>query len=370
MEKEVVIIIGTRPEAIKMIPIYFALKKEDNYRVKIVSTGQHKELVDQVYDFFLVNPEIRIKIRRNNENLADLSSILIKKISITLKKLNPDFVIVQGDTTSALCASLAAFYLKLQVLHVEAGLRTYDRQNPFPEEMNRQIIDKIADFHFSPTEKAAFNLTTEGIKKVYVVGNTAIDALFLGIENIKEYEEEYEHKFKDILKPLRRNILITGHRRESFGLGFKNITRAIKELSIKYLNYNFIYPVHLNPNVSKIVNIKLSNIPNIKLIEPVNYGEMIFLMLKSYLILTDSGGIQEEAPSLNIPVLVMRNTTERQEGIEAGCSLLVGTSTDQIVQKTSFILDNKEEYQKMANAKNPYGTGNTATDITKILNNL
>lgn len=361
---------GTRPEAIKLIPVYLELKKDKRNEVKILSTGQHNELLDQVFNFFDHEPDIRINLTHENKDLADLTSGLLNKLYSQLVILNPDLLIVQGDTTSAFCAALAAYYLKIKVAHVEAGLRTQDKYDPFPEELNRVLISKLADIHFAPTKLSYDNLLKEGVKNIYCVGNTAIDTIKMGLDLGIMDNVKYLQRFECILDKNKKSILITCHRRESIGIRLHNIFTAIKKLADKYSEFSFIFPVHLNPDIKSAAYKQLDEIRNLKLIDPVNYGEMIFLINNSYLILTDSGGLQEEAPSLNKPVVVLRNKTERTEGLEVGCSILAGTDTKKIINTVSNILDNKERYNEMASKINPYGDGTSAKQIRKIIHNL
>lgn len=367
--KKAIIIVGTRPEAIKLIPLYKYLKehKEQLYiEPTLISTGQHKEMLDQIFDFFEVQPEYSLNIMRKNQSLNELASKLIKELDAKFTQINPNIVIVQGDTTSAFAGSLASYYGKIKIAHVEAGLRTYDRFSPYPEEANRQMIGSMADYHFTPTEKASENLILEQKKEVICVGNTVIDSLMLCLSKVKSKEAEYKTKFVDLLD-LKSQVLVTGHRRENFGKGFKNICESLKLLATKHEDTRFIYPVHLNPNVQQIVKEKLSEVKNISLIEPLPYDELVFLMSKSFMILTDSGGIQEEAPSLGIPLLVMRDTTERPEGISAGCAQLVGTEKDAIVNAYEKIVGDKNLYNQMSNVPNPYGDGHSSKRIAKHL---
>jgi len=368
MTKKILILMGTRPEAIKLIPLYLELKRND-FKVELVSTGQHLDMIKQVLDFFNVTLDSTIKITRLTNSLAELTAQLFIEIENLLVNNRPDLVIVQGDTTSAYVGSMCAFYNKIPVAHIEAGLRTNNKYSPFPEEINRTIISEIADFHFAPTSKNASNLLSLNKQNVFVTGNTVIDALQLAKPVLAIKAEKYQAKFADVVKGAKMNILITGHRRESFGHGFQEICEAIRDLSKEYSDYNFIYPVHLNPQVKEIVHQYLENISNVYLIEPLAYDDLLFIMSNSKLILTDSGGIQEEAPSFNIPLVVMRNETERQEGIDANCSVLAGTQKESIVASFHSIMRNTEVYNKMATAKNPYGDGTASKQIVEILKN-
>ncbi len=366
MRKTILILIGTRPEAIKLIPLYMELK-DSNFNVQLVSTGQHLDMINQVLDFFNVKLDITLSITRVTNSLSELTGQLFIEIENVLKKTKPDLVIVQGDTTSAFVGSMCAFYNKIPVAHIEAGLRTNNKYSPFPEEINRTIISEIADFHFAPTNRNATNLLSLNKNNVFVTGNTVIDALHMAEPVLKNNAEKYHARFADVVKTSKMNVLITGHRRESFGHGFQQICEAIRDLSKEYSDYNFIYPVHLNPQVKDIVHQYLENISNVYLLEPLAYDDLLFIMSNSKLILTDSGGIQEEAPSFNIPLLVMRNETERQEGIDANCSVLAGTQKESIMTSFHTIMRNTEIYEKMASATNPYGDGTASKQIVEIL---
>lgn len=357
--KKLLFIFGTRPEAIKIIPIYKKFKESNLFDVKICITAQHREMLDDVMEFFEIKADYDLDLMKKNQTLEELSSNVLNKVSSILNNEKFDLVFVHGDTTTSFFSALAAFYSKIDVAHIEAGLRTYDIYSPYPEELNRQCTARIAKYHFVPTEKSKQNLLNESVnfKNIYVVGNSVIDALFLTLKKLPNPQ---------IPNP-KPYILITGHRRENFGEGFLNICNAIKELAIKYKNYDFIYPVHLNPNVREPVFKILSDLSNVKLIEPVNYPKFVQLMANSYLILTDSGGIQEEAPSLKKPVLVMRSTTERPEALNAGMIKLVDTNKEKIVQEVSQLIENKDEYNQMIKGTNPYGDGKTNEKIFKII---
>lgn len=363
--KKIGIILGTRPEAIKLLPVYQALKSHDSIDPILISTGQHKKMLDQIFDFFEVEPQIELNVMKENQSLAGLSSVLFAEIDkvITIHKL--DMLVVQGDTTSAMIGSMIGYYNRIAVAHVEAGLRTYDKFSPFPEEVNRRIIGLTADYHFAPTKRAADILRAEKVNNVYEVGNTVIDSLTFAKTKIDKQLSTYKLRFD--FDPDKNLVLITGHRRESFGGPFESICQAILELARKYPEINFVYPVHLNPNVQQPVRRLLNDAPNIYLIEPVPYDEMIYLMSRAYLILTDSGGIQEEAPTLNVPVIVMREKTERPEGIEAGCSILSGTDKSRIIGLFDRLHHSSELREKMKAAVNPYGDGKSAKRIAKIL---
>lgn len=374
MKKKILVVFGTRPEAIKMASIIKEFQKyKDIFEVKICVTAQHREMLDHVLNIFNIVPDFDLNIMKKNQDLYDISSNILIKMKNILSIYKPDLVIVHGDTTTTSITALAAFYQKIKVAHIEAGLRTWNLYSPWPEEANRQITAILTEYHFAPTERNKKNLLKENKKesKIYVTGNTVIDSLFMALNKI-EKDKKLKRNLQNIFHKLNINlnskiILVTGHRRENFGEGFINICEALKEIAIRYSDIEIIYPVHLNPNVRRPVNKILNNINNIKLIEPLGYLEFIYLMNKSYIILTDSGGIQEEAPSLGKPVLVMRETTERQEAIEAGTVKLIGTDKEKIIKETIKLLINKKEYTKMSKACNPYGDGKAAERIVKIL---
>ena len=368
-KKKLLFVFGTRPEAIKIAPVIIEfLREKDLFDVVICSTGQHKEMLYQVVDFFDIKLDYNLNLMTKNQSLNLLSSKIMTSIKKVLDKEKPDYVFVHGDTTTTAFTSIAAFYNQIKICHIEAGLRTFNKYSPFPEEINRSITGKLADFHFAPTEKARKNLISEKIGKdsIYVTGNTVIDALLYSKKTINRYKNQEIDQLKKKISKDKKIILITGHRRENFGEGFENICNALIEIS-KNDNIQIIYPVHLNPNVKNIVNKMLSDIDNIHLIKPLDYPAFVWLMNKSYLILTDSGGVQEEAPSLGIPVLVMRNTTERPEGIEQGTAILVGTEKKKIISTTKKLLENKEFYKKFSLNTNPYGDGKAAKRIVAFL---
>ncbi len=365
MFKNIGIIVGTRPEAIKLIPVYLELRKHFP-KVDLISTGQHASMLEQIFSFFEIKPDVALDVMVPNQSLAGLTSRLCDRLQSCYEERKYDLVIVQGDTTTAMTASLVAFYNRIQVAHVEAGLRTYNKFSPYPEEVNRQIISRIADYHFAPTQRALNVLTDEKLENGYMVGNTVIDSLLLCFEKLKKKEKQYEKKYQ-LINGYEKLVLITGHRRENFGRGFEEICSAIQHLSTTYPSYLFYYPVHLNPNVKDRVSHYLSGLKNVVLDEPLPYDELIYLMSRSYIILTDSGGIQEEGPSLHVPILVMRDTTERPEGIENGCSLLVGTSSERIISEFNKLVNEPAVYRKMAEAGNPYGDGRSAIYIAETL---
>ena len=372
---KILVVFGTRPEAIKMAPIVAELK--NTMQVRVCVTAQHREMLDQVLELFEILPEYDLNIMKPGQDLFDVTSNVLLGIKKILYKEQPDLVLVHGDTSTAMTASLAAFYFSIPVGHVEAGLRTHDISTPFPEELNRQIIARIARFHFAPTETAKNNLINEQIpkKNIYVTGNSVIDALLSVIDKAKsvEYTDKLLSKLSFINKEsqdLPRIVLVTGHRRENFGFGFEEICQALKEIAIQNPDIQIVFPVHLNPNVTQPVNRILSNIDNIHLIEPLDYLTFVKLLNDSYLILTDSGGIQEEAPSLGKPVIVMRETTERTEAVISGSVRLVGSDKRKIIQAVNDLLTDKLAYDKMSKMNNPYGDGRTSKRILRILNEV
>ena len=357
---------GTRPEAIKMAPLYIYLKESANIDLKLCVTAQHREMLDQVLDLFAIKPDYDLSLMQKNQSLNRLCSRILDKIDDVLTEFNPDYVLVHGDTSTSSMVALGAFHRGIKIAHIEAGLRTYNKLSPFPEEINRQITGRLSDLHFAPTKWAAENLLNEGISEenIVVTGNTVIDALKLGLSKIDgDYSSDNLNLVKGILKPELRTILITGHRRENFGQGFENLCMAIKQVAESHSDVQIIYPVHLNPNVMEPVNRILSNISNVHLITPLDYPAFIYLMSQSYIILTDSGGVQEEAPSLGKPVLVMRNNTERPEAVEAGTVKLVGTEIESIVSACNTLLEDASAYEKMSLAHNPYGDGQACKRI-------
>jgi UDP-N-acetylglucosamine 2-epimerase (non-hydrolysing) len=365
---KVMFIFGTRPEAIKLAPL---IKKLN--RSIICVTGQHKEMLQQVLKIFNIKPKYNLNIMKKNQTLFNITFNILLKLENILKKEKPDIVIVQGDTTTTFVASLSAFYLKIPIGYVEAGLRSYDKYQPFPEEINRRLTTHLADIYFAPTSKARDNLLKEGVssKQIFVTGNTGIDALLMMVKEVKKNNLKYEMYFRKNfgINFNKKIILVTGHRRENFGIGFKNICNAIKEIALKE-DINIIYPVHLNPNVQTPVKKILSNLRNVFLLPPLEYDKFCYLMYRSYLILTDSGGIQEEAPSLGKPVLVLRNVTERKEGIKKGNAVLVGTNKDKIIKWVKNLLYNKNLYNNMRKVSNPYGDGKASNRIIRILKSV
>ncbi|WP_339657176.1 UDP-N-acetylglucosamine 2-epimerase (non-hydrolyzing) [Flavobacterium frigidarium] len=367
--KKILIVFGTRPEAIKMSPLVKEfLVNSQHFDTKVCVTAQHREMLDQVLNFFEVKPDYDLNLMKPGQNLFELTSDVIKGMKKILEEFKPDFVFVHGDTTTSTSAALAAFYAGSKVCHVEAGLRTFNKKSPFPEEMNRQITGRLADFHFAPTSTSIKNLLSEGVdeKTIYEVGNSVIDALLWAKEKLSSYEDEEITFLKKMINFDKKIILVTGHRRENFGEGFLNICSALLEVA-KRDEVEIIYPVHLNPQVQQPVYDMLSKHPNIKLIKPLSYPAFVWLMNKSYIILTDSGGVQEEAPSLGKPVLVMRDTTERPEAVDAGTVKLVGTNKEYIVDQLNYLLNNEEVYYNMSKSNNPYGDGFTCSKIVSIL---
>lgn len=367
--KKILFVFGTRPEAIKMAPLIKAFKDDKTFETRVCVTGQHREMLDQVLDFFDIEPDYDLNLMRPNQNLYTLTSDIIIGLKEVLEDFKPEFVFVHGDTTTTLASSIASFYSGAKVCHVEAGLRTYNKRSPFPEEINRKITGVIADYHFAPTQKSKDNLLAEGVNEetIIVTGNTVIDALLQSskkVENINNPEIEF---LKSIIANNKKIILVTGHRRENHGQGFINICEALKDIAVNNSEVQIIYPVHLNPNVKEPVYKILSNVDNIKLIDPLAYPAFVWLMNQSYLIITDSGGVQEEAPSLGKPVLVMRETTERPEAVEAGTVILVGTDKQKIKIECEKLLSNEGLYNTMSALHNPYGDGNACNRIVEFI---
>ena len=373
--KKILLVFGTRPEAIKMAPLVKEFQKDtEHFETKVCVTAQHRQMLDQVLEVFGITPDYDLNIMAPNQDLYDITSKVLLGLRDVLKDFAPDVVLVHGDPTTSMAASFAAFYRQIAVAHVEAGLRTYDMLSPWPEEMNRQVTDRICTYYFAPTGQSRQNLLRENIeeKKIFVTGNTVIDALLMAVDIIatKTGMEEQIHKEiqeKGYTVGERDYILVTGHRRENFGEGFLHICKAIRELASKYPDIDIVYPVHLNPNVQNPVYELLSGLDNVFLISPLDYLPFIYAMQHSILLLTDSGGVQEEAPSLGKPVLVMRNTTERPEAVEAGTVKLVGTDAETIVGNVVELLRNKELYKRMSETHNPYGDGQACERIVNAL---
>ena len=380
--KKIMLVFGTRPEAIKMAPLVKALqKKSREFQTIVCVTGQHREMLDQVLQIFDIQPDYDLNIMKQGQDLYDVTARVLIGMRDVLKEVQPDVVLVHGDTTTSTASALAAFYQQIPVGHVEAGLRTHNIYSPWPEEMNRLITGRIATYHFSPTALSRQNLLAEGVKEeaVTVTGNTVIDALYMVVDKIKsdktldaELEETLNQAGYDVnrLANGKKLVLVTGHRRENFGDGFISMCKAIKTLTEKYPDVDFVYPMHLNPNVRKpiheVFGEDLSNLGNMFFIEPLEYLSFVYLMEKSTIVLTDSGGIQEEAPGLGKPVLVMRDTTERPEALEAGTVKLVSTDYDKIIAEVSALLDDNDYYERMSQAVNPYGDGCACGRIGKL----
>ncbi|MGS2722716.1 non-hydrolyzing UDP-N-acetylglucosamine 2-epimerase [Porticoccus sp. GXU_MW_L64] len=369
--KKILLIFGTRPEAIKMAPLVHALKKDIRFSAKVCVTAQHREMLDQVLGLFEISPEYDLNVMKPGQNLFDVTSNILLGLKPVLEEFSPDVVLVHGDTTTTLSAALAAFYIQIPVAHIEAGLRTGNLYAPWPEEANRSIAGVLAQYHFAPTEASQNNLLAENVSQelIYVTGNTVIDALIwvrekLNADDILRESISRKYPFLDESKKL---VLVTGHRRENFGDGFENICKALKQISEDNQDVQIVYPVHLNPNVQEPVNRLLGDANNVFLIPPQDYLPFVYLMDRSYLILTDSGGIQEEAPSLGKPVLVMRETTERPEAVSAGTVKLVGTDADYIANNVNELLTDRKVYGAMSQAHNPYGDGRACERIVEVL---
>ncbi len=384
--KKIMLVFGTRPEAIKMAPLVKAFQKDtDNFQTIVCVTGQHREMLDQVLDIFEITPDYDLNIMKQGQDLYDVTARVLTGLRDVLKESHPDIVLVHGDTTTSMAAALAAFYQQIPVGHVEAGLRTHNIYSPWPEEINRQLTGRIATYHFAPTPLSKRNLLAEGVaeEQIFVTGNSVIDALYWVVDKIKQstklqkelesvlYKANYDVRRLDSGRKL---VLITGHRRENFGEGFISMCKAIKTLTEKYPDVDFVYPMHLNPNVRRpiheVFGEDLSDLSNMFFIEPLEYLSFVYLMEKSTLVLTDSGGIQEEAPGLGKPVLVMRDTTERPEALEAGTVKLVGTDYNKIVREVSLLLDDTAYYEEMSKAVNPYGDGWACKRIVETLSKI
>ena len=368
--KKILLVFGTRPEAIKMAPLALELMKTPQLEVEICVTAQHREMLDQVLNLFQITPQYDLNLMQAGQDLYDITTRVLQGIKGVLSQAKPDLVLVHGDTTTTFSTALAAFYQKIPVGHVEAGLRTGDIYSPWPEEANRKLTGALADIHFTPTEKSRQNLLAENVpdKKIFVTGNTVIDALLQVVKIIDHdpaLKDSMQQRF-DFIDPAKKIILVTGHRRESFGGGFERICEALKILAQRD-DVQIIYPVHLNPNVKEPVDRILKGVSNVHLIAPLDYLPFVYLMSQSYFILTDSGGVQEEAPSLGKPVLVMRDTTERPEAVAAGTVKLVGTDLQKIIREASQLLDDTQAYKEMSFAHNPYGDGKACSRITDIL---
>lgn len=364
--KKILFIFGTRPEAIKMAPVIKSFQKESCFETRICITAQHREMLDQVLHFFELQPDYDLDLMQKNQDLTTLTSRALVALKVPFEDFKPDLVLVHGDTTTTMTASLAAFYAGIKVGHVEAGLRTFNMQSPFPEELNRQFTSKIADFHFAPTQQAQANLIAENIseEEIVITGNTVIDALQETVLKIKKLKPSFA---AGIPFESKKIILVTGHRRENFGDGMQRVCNVLKEIALAREEVHFVYPVHLNPNVQTVVEKTLGGVSNISLIAPLEYPDFVWLLNESYFIITDSGGVQEEAPSLGKPVIVTRDTTERPEAVNAGTVKLVGTNAEQLKTEVLELIDNVEAYKKMSSAHNPYGDGKAAQRIVDFV---
>jgi len=375
IKRKILIVFGTRPEAIKMVPVIKEFQKRTlEFEIRVCVTAQHRQMLDQVLEVFEISPDYDLNIMSENQNLYTITSRVLLGLKDILENFKPNLMLVHGDTTTSMTASIASFYNHTKIAHVEAGLRTNNLQSPWPEEMNRQIIDRICDFHFAPTTLNKQNLLNERThkSKIFVVGNTVIDALYLALDLINNNRGLQNSILKDIQQygysiKRRDYILVTGHRRENIGEGFINICHALKKIANDHSHLDIVYPVHLNPNVQKTVFEILAEVKNIYLIPPLDYLPFIYIMQHSLLILTDSGGVQEEAPSLGKPVLVLRDVTERTEAVDAGTVKLVGANCSNIIKSVNEILNNEDLYKKMAEAHNPYGDGNASKRIVDII---
>jgi len=376
--KKILITYGTRPEAIKFAPlIHELISRKDKFSVVVCSTAQHREMLDQVNLIFDIKPDIDLNLMKNGQDLTDITNGVLNGMRNVIKEVNPDLILVHGDTTTTLATTIAAFYNNVKIAHVEAGLRTYNIYEPYPEEFNRQVVSKIANWHFVPTLKSLHNLLEEKIpiEKLLLTGNTVIDSLYWmlnKIDNNPNFKDSIENKLSRILGftiQTKKYILITAHRRENFGNGIQEIIKSINQLSLLYPNVHFVYPVHKNPNILIPVEKHLGDIKNVHLIDPLSYEELLLLLRNCYFVLTDSGGLQEEAPSLKKPVLVLRDVTERPEAISGGTARLVGANYDNIIKNCTLLLNNESEYMKMANKINPFGDGTASIQIADFLQN-
>lgn len=372
MKKKVLFVFGTRPEAIKMAPLVKAFQAESAFDTKVCVTAQHREMLDQVLEFFEIVPDFDLDIMEPNQTLNSITAKILVEMKPVLDSFKPDLVFVHGDTTTTMAASIAAFYCGAKIGHIEAGLRTFNKHLPFPEETNRRITSVVADYHFAPTQTSFDNLVREQIcpETILITGNTVIDALLTSVEIVRELKHDEIDFLKGLISEEQSVILITGHRRENHGEGFIQICEALKEIAVNNPETILIYPVHLNPNVLEPVKRILGDISNIRLIHPLSYPAFIWLMNRSKIIITDSGGVQEEAPSLGKPVLVMRETTERPEAVEAGTVILVGTDKEKIVRETQDLIDNPIKMQRMSQLHNPYGDGKAVQRILDYIKSL
>lgn len=373
MKVKNLVVFGTRPEAIKMAPLVNEFNKhKEIFETRVCVTAQHREMLDQVLEFFNITPDYDLNLMKENQSLYGLTANILTSLKPVLEGYSPDYVYVHGDTSTTMAAGLAAFYSGAKICHIEAGLRTHNLQSPFPEEMNRQVTTRLTDLHFAPTEKAANNLLKENIDSKYIIitGNTVIDALLESSKKVESLENDEILSLKQLIDTDKKLILVTGHRRENHGQGFINICEALKNIALNNKDVQIIYPVHLNPKVKEPVYRILSDVTNIELISPISYPSFVWLMNQSYLIITDSGGVQEEAPSLQKPVLVMRDTTERPEAVEAGTVILVGTDTEKIINETTKLLEDTDHYTRMSELHNPYGDGNACAKIVNHIKSL
>ena len=370
--KKILLIFGTRPEAIKMAPLIKEFQKHsDAFETKVCVTAQHREMLDQVLDFFEITPDYDLDLMKPGQNLYNLTATIIESLKPILEEFSPDYVFVHGDTTTTMAGAIASFYSGAKVCHVEAGLRTNNKLSPYPEEINRQITGRICDYHFAPTETSKNNLLKENISEdtILVTGNTVIDALLNSVEKVNDNPSPFIQALSKQIG-VREVVLVTGHRRENHGDGFERICNALKTIALDNVNRLVIYPVHLNPKVQEPVKRILSGLSNVILIDPLPYQDFIWLMKRSKIIITDSGGVQEEAPSLGKPVLVLRDTTERPEAAEAGTVLLVGTNENLIVSKALDVLNNKDNFDKMSKLHNPYGDGLASVRIVDFIKSI
>jgi UDP-N-acetylglucosamine 2-epimerase (non-hydrolysing) len=367
---KVLFVLGTRPEGIKLAPLYLQMKERQDFQVRMCSTGQHREMLDQVLDFFQIKPDYSLNVMRENQTLSHVTQAILQDLDKVFDDFAPDVVVVQGDTTTVLAGALGAFYRNIKIAHVEAGLRTWNIHTPFPEEANRVLVSKLADYHFAPTREASENLKKDNVdeRNIYEVGNTVTDAIVMATDIVNKRDDSIAHKFEEVDFD-KKVILITAHRRENLGQGIDDICSSIASIAAQE-GVEVIFPVHLNPKVRDVVYARLSQLNNVHLMDPLDYPELVWVMDHCYMVMTDSGGIQEEAPSLGKPVLVMRESTERPEGIEAGTAKLVGTNYELITETANKLLDNTDGlYDQMAHAVNPYGDGKCSLRIIDVLSN-
>lgn len=372
LQKNILIVFGTRPEAIKMAPLIKTMKNDPKINLKVCVTAQHREMLDQVLNFFEITPDYDLDLMKPGQNLYSLTADIINALKPVLEDFQPDYLFVHGDTTTTMASAIAGFYSGAKVCHIEAGLRTNNKYSPFPEEVNRQIVGRICQYHFAPTEESKQNLLKENIeeKLILVTGNTVIDALFESVDKVQQNPSSFIKEINAEIGDKKDIILVTGHRRENHGQGFEKICKALKTIAEKKPGVLIIFPVHLNPKVRDVVFKYLSRIKNIKLIEPLEYPDFIWLMNRSKLIITDSGGVQEEAPSLGKPVIVLRENTERPEAVKAGTVLLVGTNQDLIIKEVLDLLNNNQRYSSMSSLHNPYGDGKACMRITNFIKQI